>query len=129
MNGTDIIISVESGTPGTYNVVGSQRDVTWTENTEVIDESSKTSRKAVFTAGRYNATMELDALYVPSDAAYVILLAAMRDGDAVRVERSESGTDIENIGAIVTSIQRNGPDQGEATCSISLQLTGDWTAA
>ena len=129
MNGTDITLQVETVTPGTYAVVGSQRDITWTETTEAIDESSKDSRNGVFSPGRFSATLELDALYVPSDAAFVLLRTAMRDGTLVRVERTEGGTDIENCQAVVTSIQQNGPDQAEATVSVSLQLTGAWVAA
>ena len=73
--------------------------------------------------------MDLDALYIPADAAYVDLLAAMRDGTNVRVELIEAGTDVENIDAVVTSISRAAPDQGEAMVSASLQLSGAWVAS
>lgn len=130
MNGSDITISVEDpAVPGTYILVGSQRDVTLNESTEAIDESSKDSRNGVFSPGRYSASLDLDALYVPGDAAYGHLQDAMRDGTMVRVEVIEDGTDVENIGGVVTSLNRSGPDQGEAVISATIQLSGAWVAA
>lgn len=129
MNGTAITLSIESGVPGVYVLLGSQRDATINENTEAIDVSSKDAREGAFEPGRYNATLDLDALYIPGDAAYADLKSAMRDGTNVRVELIEAGTDVENIDAVVTSLSRSAPDQGEAVLSASLQLSGAWTAA
>jgi TP901-1 family phage major tail protein len=129
MNGTDITISVESGTTGTYVLLASQRDATITETTDAIDVSNKDAREGAFVPGRYSATLDLDALYIPADAAYIDLKDAMRNGTNVRVELIEGVTDIENIDGVVTSLSRSAPDQGESIVSASMQLTGAWVAA
>ena len=114
MNGTDILIWVEG------NAVGSQRDVTIEETTEEIDVSSKDSRAKRVLAGRYSATLSLDALYVWTDDGYRALRDAMRDGNLILVAREDDGTTIETADALVTSLSESFPDQGEGTISISL---------
>jgi len=122
MNGTDILIWIDG------DAVGSQRDVTLEETTAEIDVSSKDQREMRVLPGRYGATISLDALYVPTGAAYQALQAAMRAGDFVEVVVIEEGVVLESADAIVTSLGRAGPDQGEATVSCSLRIDGAWTA-
>jgi len=122
MNGTDILIWVEG------NAVGSQRDVTIEETTEEIDVSSKDGRAMRVLPGRYGATLSLDALYVPDDAAYISLQNAMRNGTFVEVVVIEEGVVQESADAIVTSLSRNGPDQDAATVSIGLRIDGQWVS-
>jgi len=122
MNGTDILIYIDG------DLVGSQRDVTWEETSEEIDISSKDSRAMRVLPGRYGATISLDALYVPDDTAFLALQAANRNGTMVEVWRVEDSVVEESADAMVTSISHNGPDQGEATCSISLRIDGEWSA-
>jgi len=125
MNGTDILLLVYDG--AAYDVVGSQRDVTFEETTDEIDVSSKDSRNKRVLPGRYSSTVSLDALYVPTDDAYEKLKDAMRTGVAVKLMRQEDGVSLESADAIVTSISEAGPDQGEATISVSLTIDGAWT--
>jgi TP901-1 family phage major tail protein len=129
MNGTDILLLVNTGTPGvpTYEVVGSQRDVTFEEADAGIDISSKDSRAARVLPGRYSATISLDALYVPTDAAYQSLKDALRAGDLIQVLRQENGVSLETATARIDSMSEAGPDQGEATVSIALTIDGEWT--
>ena len=122
MNGTDILIAIDG------DIVGSQRDVSYDETTAEIDISSKDSRAGRYLPGRYGATMSLDALYVPDDTAYLALQSAMRNGDMVEVWSMEEAVVIESASAIVTSLSRSGPDQGEATVSISLRIDGEWSS-
>lgn len=122
MNGTDILVAIDG------DVVGSQRDVTFDETTEEIDVSSKDARAGRYLPGRYGATMSLDALYVPDDDAYLALQSAMRNGELVEVWSMEDSVVIESADAIVTSLSRSGPDQGEATVSIGLRIDGEWTS-
>lgn len=128
MNGTDILLQVNTGTilVPVYETVGSQRDVTFEETSEEIDVSSKDGRAKRVLAGRYGASVSLDALYVPTDAAYQSLKDAMRNGDLIKVLRQESGASLEEATALVTSLSEAGPDQGEATISISLTIDGEW---
>jgi len=122
MNGTDILIWIDG------DAVGSQRDVTLDETTEEIDVSSKDQREGRYLPGRYGATMSLDALYVPTNAAYLALQAAMRNGTFVEVVVIEEGVVLESADAIVTSLGRTGPDQSEATVSCALRIDGAWVS-
>jgi len=129
LNGADVLLYVNTGTDGdpTWTVVGSQRDVTFDESTEEIDVSSKDSRLKRVLPGRYGATVTLDALYVPDDGAYLALLAAMRDGDLIQIEREESDAALEYADALVTGLSHRLPDQAEATISVDLTIDGDWS--
>jgi len=128
MNGTDVLLLVNTGTiqSPVYEVVGSQRGVSFPENTENIDVSSKDSRAGRVLAGRYNATISMEALYVPSDAAYQALKTAMRDGEMIKVRRSESAIETEECDAVINSLSPEFPDQEEAVISIELTVDGFW---
>ena len=120
MNGSDVLLLVD-GVP-----VGSQRGVTFEETTAEIDVSSKDSRATCVLGGRYGATVELDALYVPNDASYQALKTAMRAGTLIQVNRQEDGAILESADALVTSISETAPDQEGATISVSLRIDGEW---
>jgi TP901-1 family phage major tail protein len=129
MNGSDVLVLVNTGTPTVpaYEVMGSQRDVTFEEATEEIDVSSKSSRAKQVLPGRYSSTVSLDALYVPTDDAYKALKDAMRDGELILVARQENGVTVETADALITSLSEAAPDQGECTVSISMTVDGFWT--
>ena len=129
MNGTDLLILVNTGTPGVpaYSVVGSQRDATLDEATATIDGSSKDSRAQRVLPGRYSGTLSLDALYVPNDAAYQALRNANRDGELILVAREENGVVTETVSAKIDTMSEKFPDQAEATISVSLTIDGFWT--
>jgi hypothetical protein len=129
MNGSDILLLVNTGTSlvPSYEPVGTQTNVSWEETTEEIDMSSKTSRAKRVDAGRYGATITLDSLYVPTDAAYQKLVAANRSGTKIMVAREEENVTIETALALITSISGEGPDQDKATISVSLTIDGEWT--
>lgn len=128
MNGTDVLLLVNTGTVGTpvYEAVGSQRDVTFSEKTETVDMSSKDGRAKRVDPGRYSATLSLDALYVPTNADYEALRSAMRDGEKILVAREVQGVTTETADAVITGLDESFPDQGEATIAISLEIDGDW---
>ncbi len=128
MNGTDLLILANTGTPGVpaYSIVGSQRDATLEESTDTIDISSKDSRAQRVLPGRYSATISLDALYVPSDLAYLALKNANRNGNLILVAREEAGVVTETVEAKIDSMSEALPDQGESTISISLTIDGFW---
>lgn len=129
MNGTDLLLLANTGTPTVpvYEAVGSQRDATIEENSDTIDFSSKESRAQRVWPGRYSSSISLDALYVPTDAAYLALKAANRDGTLILVAREKSGVVVETVDAKVDSISESFPDQGEATISVALTVDGSWT--
>lgn len=129
MNGTDVLLLVNTGSESvpSYEAVGSQRDVSFEETTEEIEVSSKDSRAKRVLPGRYGATLSLEALYVPSDAAFLALQSAMRDGDLILVAKEREGITIETANALITSLSEAHPDQGESTVSLSLTIDGGWT--
>jgi predicted secreted protein len=120
LNGTDVLLRVDG------NIVGSQRGVKFSETTAEIDVSSKEHREMYVLPGRYGATIQLDALYVPDDTAYMALLAAMRDGTFVEVIRQEDGATLESCSAIVTALDGDAPDQVAVVISVSLRVNGPW---
>jgi len=120
MNGADILILIDD------ELVGSQRDATFEESNESIDASSKDSRAKRVEYGRYSGTCSLDALYVPTDAAYIALKNAMRDADKVTVLRQEEGASLEEAEAIITSMSEAAPDQDMVTVSLSFEVDGEW---
>lgn len=129
INGTDVLLLVNTGTPAVpiYEAVGEQRDVTFDESTEEIDVSSKESRAKRVLPGRYSASISLDQLYVWTQTGYQELRDAMRDGELILVAKQEGGVTLETADALVTSLSESFPDQGEGTVSISLTIDGFWT--
>jgi len=128
MNGTGFLLYANTGTPTvpSYSAVGSQRDASVDEATATIDVSSKDSRAQRVLPGRYSSTISVDALYVPSDAAYLALKDANRNGELILVLREEDGVDVEYCEAKVDSMSESFPDQAEATISIALTVDGFW---
>lgn len=128
MNGADILVLVNTGTPTVpvMEIVGSQRDVTQDETTGEIDVSSKDQREGRYLPGRYGSTLSLDALYVPDDACFQVLKDAMRNGDMVLLLVQEDGVDWEQADAIITSLSKTGPDQDAATISAAFRIDGAW---
>ncbi len=76
--------------------------------------------------GRYKASCSLEILYDRSDAAYLAVKAAMRDGELIKVRRWEDGTDLEEADALITSLSEAAPDQDVVTCSLELSIDGEW---
>ena len=127
-NGADVLLLVRTSTgPDVYTAVGSQRGLSLSETTADVDVSSKDSRAMRVISGRYGATLSLDALYVPSDAAYAALKTAFRAGDLVRVRVRDDGDETEQADALITQMDTEFPDQAEATIGISLRVDGTWS--
>ena len=120
-NGSDILITIGG------MVVGSQRDATIDESSDVVDISSKESRARRIVPGRYSSTLSLDALYVPDSVSYTAIKNAMREGTSVNVAVMDNNVNIKSAMGYVTSLSEEYPDQGEATVSITIEIDGEWT--
>ena len=129
MNGADILLLVNTGTPSVpvWTECGGQRDCSFEETNDEIDMSSKDSRRKRIIAGRYTSTLSMDALYVPDNAAFIALNTALRDGELIKVRREESGVAYEEANALITSMTTEAPDQDAATIAIELTLDDGWT--
>ena len=128
-NGTDILLLVNTGTEvvPVYEVVGSQRDVTFDETNDEIDLSNKDSGRAkIVIPGRYSSSISLDALYVPTNDAYLALKDACRDGELILVARTEDDVTTEIASAMIATMSSGFPDQGESTISITFTVSGEW---
>jgi hypothetical protein len=109
-----------------YTGVGYQRDATFDEKTSAIDVSNKSARQASYIPGQYTSTLNFTNLYVPSDTAYSMLKAAMRNGNQIVVARQESGTEVEHASAVITDISGSFKDQAAAVITMSASISGPW---
>ncbi len=132
LNGNTTLLKVEG------EIVASQRNVTFSENRDTIDVTTKTGdgspANSAFLAGRYSATATLSSLYVYSDTAFDAIEARMRNGLAVTLIRqndsASSGTvaNFEEAQAFITSLSTDFPADGPAEAEASFQITGTWDA-
>lgn len=130
LNGTDVLLLVNTNTPASpvWEVVAAQQDVTFDENTDYVDTSSKDSRNRKGLAGRYSWSASFDSLFIPGNPQYLALKTAMRSGALIEVRRRESGTDIEKSGGVVANLSSSFPDQGAAVVSATIEGTEGWAA-
>jgi TP901-1 family phage major tail protein len=130
MRGVDVVIQVESATPGTYVTVAGQRGATLSESVETIDITTKGSAGAYeYDYGLYGWTISLDGAYILGDAQMNKLRDAMRNKTTVKVKWTETGTTgvVEQGTALVISRELDAPYDAETTYSIELQGTGKTT--
>ena len=129
--GSDILLLVNIGTDVSpnYQVVGSQRNVTFNETVTPIDLSSKDKREEKLDPrGRWACTVSLDTLYVPGQTEYAALQNAERSGQTIKIRRRELGSDVEEADAVVTGLSGAFPDVDAATVSAELRVNGPWSA-
>lgn len=127
VNGTDWLLWVEIATVPT--VLAMQRDISISESNETIDFSTKDQREQVIQGGRYSSEVTLEALFIPSDAAYLELRARVRSGAVLQVRTKNDGANDEEANCVVTSLDRSYPDQGASVVSATLAISGAWSAA
>ncbi len=127
--GHDVLLLANTGTPSSpvYTAVGVQQGLSWETSRDLIEITGKADDHKRFTYGKRGDTVSLDAVYVPSDAAFAALKTALRDGTTILIRRSELGTEVEEATALVGSISHEAADNDAATVSISLTLDTAWT--
>jgi TP901-1 family phage major tail protein len=126
MNGTDILVWVDTG--GAPTVIGSQRGASFKRTAGTIDYSCKNDFHWLGDYGRLESEISMEALYIPTDAAYLLLRAAYEARTYVNVVRAEYGVFIESALAIVTDLSDEAPDQEAATVSATLKVSGAWAS-
>ncbi len=124
MNGKDVLILVDVDSVGTFSAIASQTNASISESNDVIDESSKDARERKITAGRYEATYSFEALFVPTEAAFTALRAAMRNGTKIKLREQELGVGKEEVNAVITAMTRDFPDQDNVTISMEAAVDG-----
>lgn len=124
INGNEVLILADVDGAGDFQSVASQSEASIDESNDIIDQSSKDARERKVAAGRYEATISFGALFVPTDAAFQALRAALRNGTEIKLREQESGSPIHEYNAIITSMTRDYPDQDNATISLEAAVNG-----
>lgn len=124
MNGTETLILVDTDGAGTFAAVASQTNASISETNAVLDESTKAQRERRVGAARYEATYSFEALFVPTDAGFQALKAAMRNGTKIKLREERSGVAVEEVSAVITDMTRDYPDQDNATISLEAAVDG-----
>lgn len=128
--GADVLIYVEStSTSEGFQAVGSQRGVDIGRTATVIDASHKGNDDQEVLQGRRASTLNLDNLYVPSDAAYARLEAAYEAQATVRVSKYVSGSPVKYAMAIINDMSESHPDDDVSTTSVGLTISGGWSTS
>ena len=131
--GHGVLLKVNTGTVGVpvWTEIGSQRDMSIENTTDIIDVSSKESNNDETLPGRRRWAISGDALYIKDTADFNKLRSAFEaDTDAnrkIQVMEVHDATNVRWIYAWIESMTETFPDNAEATISISLRATGDWT--
>jgi len=121
VNGADVLVVVYG------TVVGGQRGVRITRPSGAVDFSSKASVHERVRPGRLSSTVSLDSLYMVSESGHQMIQMCRDNRDMVTLRIKQLGSDIEEAQAIVTSIERDHPDQGESLFTAEFQVSDGWT--
>lgn len=120
MNGTLSLILVNGA------LVGHQRGMTINENNDVVDYSSKESRRQRVGYGRYSSTVTFGSLYVPGASGYLALRDASRNGEMIEIIHQVKGDPLQSAHGVITSMSEDYPDQGESLISIDVTVDNGW---
>jgi len=144
MNSNSILVYVddESGTAGGQRLLGSQTGVTFNENRETIDTTTKAAfGSSTFIGGKYTSTCSATALYIDDDDGQLEMKANLRSNTEVIIHRYEpQGTNAtggsvsaptgwQMADAVVTSISEDFQQDSLGTISIEFAITGTWTTS
>jgi TP901-1 family phage major tail protein len=123
----DILLLVNTGTAElpTWTPVGSQRSVSYSEERDEIDLTSKDSGGATETGyGLFSWEIEADGVYVPEDEGFLALKNAIRNAELIKVQMKEGDAPTEEGDCLVLSREFESPYDGESTYNVSLKGTG-----
>ena len=128
--GKDIMLYVNTGddTTPAWTAVGGQRNLSVEDTNDTIEITNKQSKRKEYLYSFGDGTASLDGVYVPDDASYQMLKDAARNQQMIKVQEWENDTAKEEAQALITKHSFEGPYDGEATYSVDLQITGEWTA-
>lgn len=124
MNGSEVLVLVDTDGAGNFIAVGSQTNASISESNGIRDASSKEQRERKVEYGRYEATISFDALYIIGDVAHAALKVAMRTGTKIKLREQEAGVAVEEVSAVITSMTRDFPDQDNATIAMEAAIDG-----
>lgn len=128
-NGTNYLVLVQTGTSNgapVFTSVGEQRDCSTEFSTAEIDTSTKESGDQTVMGGLNSATLTLDALDSPSDAAQQALRAAQEAKSLIMIVQHRSGSPVRKANFLITSITENAPQHDVVTFNCSFTRSGSW---
>lgn len=130
INGSAVLLLAQTvvGPPGTYVLVGSQKDAKVDKKGSTIEITDKTMTDKAYIAGERSSTLTLDSLYVPNDTAMAAIMAAYKNNTPLIIEWQESGTVLEYATCFVTQISKDAKEAAASTISVTLEVSGGWTA-
>lgn len=130
MRGVDILLLVEE-TPATetedaiYTAVGGQRNASFSETAETLDETSKDSNGFYeYDYGLGGWSISFDGVFIPNETGFNLLKTAMREKKKIKVRMQEPNGILEEGETLVISRDLEAPYDSEATYSGELQGTG-----
>jgi TP901-1 family phage major tail protein len=127
-DGASVLVLVpDPNSPGSYIPVAEQTNLSRESSRNLIEASSKDSDHTKWIYGKKDDTVELEALYVPNDAAMQALRNAQENKEIVVLRRTEDGTAVEQAEALVSTISDEFPDNDVSTVSVEFQLNTSWT--
>ncbi|HEY8414406.1 MAG TPA: phage tail tube protein [Thermaerobacter sp.] len=131
MNGAQVLVLVKTGEDQTsgqpiYTPVGEQTGLSSEESRDLIEAAAKGDDHMKHLYGRASTQVELEALYVPNDEAFLAIRDAYRNKAEVILRRSEDGQHVEEARAKVESISSEWPDNDSSTVSVTFQLQEPW---
>ncbi|ADU50170.1 hypothetical protein Tmar_0045 [Thermaerobacter marianensis DSM 12885] len=131
LNGSAVLVLVQTGTDATsgqpiFEAVAKQTGLSDESSRELIDDSAKGDDHVSHLYGRAETSVELEAAYVPNDAAFQALWQAYLSKQDVVLRRTENGTMVEEARAKIESISREFPDNDRSTVTVSFQLQEFW---
>ncbi|HEY8414808.1 MAG TPA: phage tail tube protein [Thermaerobacter sp.] len=131
LNGSAVLVLVQTGTDPTsgqpiFEAVAKQTNFSDETSRELIDDSAKGDDHVSHLYGRAETSAELEAAWVPNDAAFQALRQAYLNKEDVILRRTENGTDVEEARAKIENISREFPDNDRSTVTISFQLQEHW---
>lgn len=125
IKGVDILVLIETATPGTYIEVGGQRGATLSETNDTFEVTHKGSagyKEYEYAFGDW--TVSADGLYISDSTGYTRLVSCLRNKTKVKIRWTEGGTQKFEGTALITSRDLEGPYDGEATYSVEFQGSG-----
>ena len=123
--GVDVLLYVETGTPGTYTVLGGQSGATLNRSTNVMDTTSKDANGwAENVAGINSWSLECDGFIAASDTALDSLETAWEDRTGVKAQILMPSGKKYTGNCIISDFPMEFPQDGAATFKISLTGTG-----
>lgn len=125
MRGQSITLKIEDpASPGSFLTIAGQRGASGSENSEIVDESSKLAARFFGSPGRIGSTIVLSGRYVPADPGQIALATHHRAQSAFDIQWIESGTVTKVVSCVCTFLDKGGANQSFAVVRATLRVVG-----